>query len=481
MSHPFDRYAAFTDLRELKEVSSKPLRKSVRANLLKCSAQDLVNWGKAHGWEMTPVSWCTEGFFVDREDRSEALGKSLPHMLGMMYMQEASSMLPVALLDPQPGETILDMSSAPGSKTTQIASRIGTDGVIVANDVQDKRIWSLISNLDRCGVTTAVLTRKVGQWFGGNMTEVFDRVLCDAPCTAEGTSRKDTDALQYCSPENIGKMARLQKELLESAIHATKVGGRIVYSTCTMTPEENEEVIAYVLNKFSDQVTPLDPGLISTTDFRIPMEDSAIVQRSLGIRSSFPAVRLWPQTFDTEGFFVCVLEKRAPTKVRAPKEQEWHRYSELPSARIHEVRSLILDWYGSDCVDEHETLIMGHKEQMMVMPKKALRLGLPTKAILAGLALGKSPRTGIFRLAHEMAALRGRRATKQKLMLSETEWNEAMTGKNLTGSRDGLENGDILLTVDAPSLGTELVVGRGILKDDVILNRLPRDIVRMFS
>ncbi|MFA5800446.1 MAG: NOL1/NOP2/sun family putative RNA methylase, partial [Candidatus Peribacteraceae bacterium] len=278
--HPFDRYAAFTDLKLLLEASSRSLRKSKRVNTLKCSAPEFQHWARAKKWAIEPVPWCPEGFFVDRpsppvatgglrsasrenqeEDgqKREAMGKDLLHILGYTYMQEAASMLPVVLLDPKPGETVLDMSAAPGSKATQIVARMNNAGMLIANDVQEKRIWALLSNLQRCGAINTLVTRKVGQWFAGHMTECFDRILCDAPCTAQGTVRKDSDALMYCSMENTGKMARLQRELLESAIHATKVGGRIVYSTCTLTPEENEGVVMSILNKFSDQVFALEP------------------------------------------------------------------------------------------------------------------------------------------------------------------------------------------------------------------------------
>ena len=286
MFKAFDRYAPFTDLAALNASSAKPLRKSIRVNTLKCTVEEVKAWAKGKNWTLEPVPWCSEGFYIDRVDREEALGKDLLHLFGCFYMQEAASMLPVALLDPKPGEVILDMSAAPGSKTTQIAAKMGSPspfgggdrggggkGVLIANDVQEKRIWSLITNLQRSGVMNEVVTRKVGQWFAGNMTERFDRVLCDAPCTAQGTVRKDTDSLDYCSMDNIGKMAKLQRELLESAVHACKVGGRIVYSTCTLTPEENEEVVLSILNKFSTQLVLVDPRQILECDFSQAVKD----------------------------------------------------------------------------------------------------------------------------------------------------------------------------------------------------------------
>jgi 16S rRNA (cytosine1407-C5)-methyltransferase len=202
-------------------------------------------------------------------------------------------MLPVALLDPQPGETILDMSAAPGSKTTQVAAMMQNTGVVICNDVQEKRLWTLKTALHRCGVINAIVTKKVGQWFMKNMTERFDRVLCDAPCTAQGTSRKDSDALNFCSIENIGKMARLQRELLEAAVHACKVGGRIVYSTCTLTPEENEDIVRSILNKFSAQLEIVDPRTaLPQAALEQAVDDSIRVSGDSGL----PCVRLWPQS-----------------------------------------------------------------------------------------------------------------------------------------------------------------------------------------
>ena len=235
MSHALDRYAVFTDLQVLQEISKKPLRKSLRVNTLKSSLEEVKKWGEKQGWKLNPVPWCREGFFVERTDE-KALGKDLLHQLGAIYLQEAASMLPVELLDPKPGEEILDLCAAPGSKTTQIAAKMENTGVIVANDVQEKRLWTLHAALQRAGILNTILTSKNGEWFGGHLTECFDRVLCDAPCSAQGIARKDPDALKLGTPKHIEKLKQMQLKLLEAAIHATKIGGRIVYSTCTLTP-----------------------------------------------------------------------------------------------------------------------------------------------------------------------------------------------------------------------------------------------------
>lgn len=477
----FDRYSALTDLTALNEWTVKPLRKSLRVNTLKCSVSDMLAWGKSKDWILEPVPWCEEGFFIDRVDREEALGKDFMHLMGAFYLQEAASMLPVALLDPKPGDRVLDMSAAPGSKTTQIAARIQGRGVLIANDVQEKRIWSLLTNLQRCGVTNATVTRKVGQWFAGNMTEVFDRVLCDAPCTAQGTARKDSDALNYCSMDNIGKMARLQRELLESAVHACKVGGRIVYSTCTLTPEENEDVVLSILAKFPDQLSIVNPADILKSDFGRPLEDSAKVQSSLGRTKAEPMIRLWPQTLDTEGFFSVAIEKRAPTKDRQVKKGlEPHRWSLLPSSRRNNVAARLEDWFGTSFLHEGD-LLFEMKEQLFLLPEEYLHFFLPVNPYMGGIPFGKNTSHGLVRLSHEMATLRGTEATKQVLKVSGEDMKSVLKGVNLKMTPPGFDDGDVLMSTEASVLGRDIVFGRGMLKDGTVLNRLPRDIVRMYS
>lgn len=481
MTHPFDRYGDFTELTALKDITARPLRKSLRVNTLKCTTDELKNWGASKSWALETVPWCEEAFFIDRVDREEALGKDLLHVLGHFYMQEAASMLPVALLDPKPGERVLDMSAAPGSKTTQIAARMQNTGILIANDVQEKRIWSLLTNLQRCGSINAIVTRKVGQWFAGNMTERFDRVLCDAPCTAQGTVRKDSDALTYCSLENIGKMANLQKELLESAVHACKVGGRIVYSTCTLTPEENEGVVLSIMNKFGDQLSVLNPGEILSCDFSKAIEDSGKIQASFGRAENLPMIRLWPQTYDTEGFFSVVIEKRAPTKDRVGKKPlEGHRWSYVPKARIRDITESLGEWYGTGFLRENEVLLE-NKKQLFVVPEAALDFFLPVLPYMTGLPFAKNTTHGFPRLSHEIATLRGQEATKQVLVLQHEELKSVFKGVNLKIEKSICEDGDVLLSMESAPLKKHLVFGRGMLKAGTLLNRLPRDIVRMFS
>lgn len=458
----FERYGAFTDLALLKEWSAKPLRKSLRVNTLKMSVADFQIAAAKRGWKLQPVPWCAEGFFIDREDRSIALGRDLLHQTGCFYMQEAASMLPPSLLAVQPGETVLDMSAAPGSKTTQVAGAQQGSGVIIANDVQENRLWTLKANVHRLGVTNVVITKKVGQWFAKHMTERFDRVLCDAPCTAQGTVRKDSDALQYCGLENIEKMARLQVQLLEAAIHATKTGGCVVYSTCTLTPEENEGVVLQMLEKFGDRITIEAPeGEWAHT----PIEDSAVVQRALGSEKTHPMVRLWPQTLDTEGFFSVILRKNAPTKDPEGMDRVLPQEEPLPPRRINEAMQHFTQLYGTSFVRDRETLYqLG--ENLLLTTADVAHCHLPVQDFSLGLPFAKLLKDGRVRIAHETATLRGHEATSGTLMLSSEQLADILDGRDTPC--DPALRGDMLLLAEGRC------IGRGLAKDGLLKNNLPR-------
>lgn len=479
VSHPFDRYAAFTDLAVLKDYSARPLRKSIRVNTLKMSVEDFLAYAKKKKWELTPVPWCREGFYIDRENREEALGRDLFHLLGYFYMQEAASMLPPALLDAKPGDAVLDMSAAPGSKTTQIGASLvyarddTPKGIIVANDVQEKRLWTLKNAIHRTGLTNVIVTKKVGQWFSKHMTERFDRILCDAPCTAQGTSRKDTDALRYCSLESIEKMSRLQYQLLEAAIHATKVGGRIVYSTCTLTPEENEAVILQILNKFSTQLEVLDPGLIANTPsefWSITLNDSYRVQENLALTASRqPLLRLWPQTYDTEGFFCAVLQKNAPTKAVEPMEMVDFQERELSRSERQRIEGEISSIYGTSFLSERDRLFE-RGEMLLLSTEDVAHFDLPLKNYSLGIPFGKRLKDGRVLLDHELATLRGFMANNARLDMNESQLADLLSARDTTCPED--QAGHILLFCGAKCIGLGLAV-RGVLK-----NRLPRWMVR---
>jgi NOL1/NOP2/sun family putative RNA methylase len=219
------------------------LPKTIRVNTLKTDRVAIQKGALGNGWKLTPLRWYPDAFVIDRENRSTPLGHSLEHFAGHIYIQEASSMIPPLALDPRPGEKVLDLAAAPGSKTTQMAAMMRNTGLIVANDSSIPRLKALAANLERSGVLNVAMTNSSGNRFGRLLSGYFDKVLLDAPCSAEGTAAKSPEVLSRWSEKTIHKLATLQGKLLLGAWEAVRPGGTLVYSTCTFAPEENEAIL----------------------------------------------------------------------------------------------------------------------------------------------------------------------------------------------------------------------------------------------
>lgn len=278
----------------------RPLRRSIRVNTLKISVSDFLTLVASYGWQLTPVPWCEEGFWIERDDEEALpLGSTAEHLSGLFYIQEASSMLPVAALfaDGESPSRVMDVAAAPGSKTTQIAARIGNQGAILANEFSASRVKVLHANISRCGISNVALTHFDGRVFGAALPEAFDAILLDAPCSGEGVVRKDPDALKNWSVESNQAIAATQRELITSAFHALRPGGTLVYSTCTLNHDENEAVCLWLKAQYPNEVEflPLDGLFAGAKEATTP--------------EGF--LHVFPQIFDCEGFFVARLRKIA--------------------------------------------------------------------------------------------------------------------------------------------------------------------------
>ncbi|MDK2708175.1 16S rRNA (cytosine(1407)-C(5))-methyltransferase RsmF [Enterobacter cloacae] len=278
----------------------RPLRRSIRVNTLKISVADFLALVSPYHWQLTPVPWCEEGFWIEREDEASLpLGSTAEHLSGLFYIQEASSMLPVAALfaDSNAPERVMDVAAAPGSKTTQIAARMANRGAILANEFSASRVKVLHANISRCGIQNVALTHFDGRVFGAALPEAFDAILLDAPCSGEGVVRKDPDALKNWSVESNLDIASTQRELIDSAFHALRPGGTLVYSTCTLNRDENEDVCLWLKAQYPDAVE-----FLPLNDLFASAEDAITPEGFLHV---------FPQIYDCEGFFVARLRKTA--------------------------------------------------------------------------------------------------------------------------------------------------------------------------
>ena len=288
-----ERYEKLTNIKEFKEYCARGLRKSIRINTLKISVRDFL---ERSDLSLEKIKWCEQGFFVD--DRI-TLGNLNDHFLGYFYVQESASMLPPLVLDVK--GKILDMCAAPGSKTGQIAAMMNNKGLIIANDYDYIRLKALTMNLQRLGVINTVITNMKGYFIKDN----FDSILLDAPCSGTGAIRKSPGTVEIYNTNMIRKLSSDQKSLINNAFKILDEEGSLVYSTCSLEPEENEEVIDFLLNKYENaKVENIKFNGLKTSDAVLEFEGKKYDEE---IKKS---VRIWPQDNDTEGFFVCKIRKK---------------------------------------------------------------------------------------------------------------------------------------------------------------------------
>lgn len=272
---------------------------------------------------LQPVPWEPDGFYYPEDFRP---GRLPLHEAGMYYIQEASAMLPAVLCDAKPGDRVLDLCAAPGGKSTKLAACLQGKGILVANEIHPERAKVLSSNLERMGVRNALVTNETPQSLASRFPLFFDRIVVDAPCSGEGMFRKEEEALIHWSPENIRMCAERQLEILEEASSMLRAGGRLVYSTCTFSPEENEGVIFRFLMghpDFSLVSVPNLPGIraeewglscgrpdwLSKAGIDAASFGSAGLERAEELGGT---IRLWPHLLKGEGHFAAVLRKDDP-------------------------------------------------------------------------------------------------------------------------------------------------------------------------
>ncbi len=295
-----------TDQEEFWNIIEKPLTKTIRCNTLKISPGKLKKQLEEKKWEISqPYKSNPEIMLIKSGLQPGELGKSREHILGYYYIQEVSSMVPMLALQPQPGELVLDLCAAPGSKTTQASSLMENKGTILANDVSLGRISILSANLERQGCTNVIVTRHDAVQLCSKLKKLnfyFDKILLDVPCSGEGNIRSNPATFKMWNQKVIQKLSSLQKRIAEAAIPLLKEGGELIYSTCTHSPEENELNVQYLLDKYGLKVQPIN----------LPLKCREGLTEWQGQKLSPElknACRIYPQDNNTEGFFLCKMKK----------------------------------------------------------------------------------------------------------------------------------------------------------------------------
>lgn len=412
---------------------------ALRVNPLKADKQDFLD--KAP-FDLRPVAWETNGFYYESDNQP---GKHPWHEAGVYYIQEPSAMAPVAYLEAKPGDRILDLCAAPGGKSTQIAAGLRGEGLLVCNEIHPQRAKILSENVERMGIRNALVTNETPAKLADTFVEFFDKILVDAPCSGEGMFRKNEEACEEWSLENVQLCADRQDEILDCAAGMLRPGGRLVYSTCTFAPAENEGSISRFIKRhpeFKIVEVPLYEGMsCGVAEWTDEPAD--------GIEKT---IRLWPHLLQGEGHYLAVLEKdgEVPAGYQGFCKNGLQRGIQT---KLEDYKQFLADTLRIDL--DGELLLFG--EQLYLIPQ-----GMPAiqglKVMRPGLHLGTLKKNR-FEPSHALALTLTVDDVKRFVDLESTDPQAKAYLNGMTLNHDG-EKGWYLITVDGYSLGWGKLAGQ---------------------
>ena len=352
-------------------------------------------------------------------------GKSPEHVTGLIYSQEPAAQMVAQVAHPHEGMRVLDLAAAPGGKSTHLLSYLNNTGLLVSNEINNKRSKILVENIERFGARNVLVTNESAERLAKVFSSFFDLIVLDAPCSGEGMFRKQPDAMDYWSLDYPAQCAALQREILEDAVKMLANGGELVYSTCTWAPEENEEIVAWILNEFPLELVDL-PKINGMTP---------------GI--DYPeTARMYPHRFKGEGQFVA--------KFRFVGE---HKLPKLKSARSNltaDQRSLWQTFQNEHLKVEIKGDLQTFGDQLYLLP-----LGLPDlskiKIARNGLHLGTFKKKR-FEPSFALGLALQPSEVKNKLELSQQDFEVYVGGETLQ-IKESLPNGWYQLLIHGNGLG----------------------------
>ncbi len=450
MEKLFQRYSSIIpDYEKFLDYVKRPLGLSFRVNTLKAKKDHILLLIK--DWQAKRLPFYEDGFVVQKK---LSLGNHFTHKLGFIYLQEKASMIPTIVLDPKPGEVVLDLCGAPGSKATQIAQQMKNQGLLIINEINKKRLRGLIFNVRRCGLLNEAIISIPGQKIDRILPEYFDRILIDAPCSAEGTIRRSKAVLYHWGLKNIEHMARIQKGLIVSGFRALRPGGTMVYSTCTIAPEENEGVVSYLLEKFNN----VDILPINLAGFKLRPGITKWQGISFDKRVKNCA-RVLPQDNDTAPFFIARITKLGLYKPR----MKYMGRVEFKNEPIDYLRK----HFGIDPEPFKDFAIFKKNEQYFISNPEVYSFW-EFKSLRKGLELGRFYEKQL-KSDNDFIQIFGNRPSKNFFRLNDWQVRKFMNGDIIKVRDSRIEKGFVML------LYKDLPIGIGKFNGQEIRSTLKRE------
>lgn len=309
------------------ESYDNPRQYGLRINPMKITEEELA---EGSGFSLDPIPWTKTGYFYKEEDQP---ARHPYYSAGLYYLQEPSAMTPAARFPVEPGERVLDLCAAPGGKATALGAALQGKGVLVANDISNSRAKALLKNLEIFGISNAFVTNEVPQNLAERFEGFFDKVLIDAPCSGEGMFRKDPAVIKTWEEERPEYFAKLQKDILKNGVRMLRPGGKLLYSTCTFAPVENEGSISWILEQCPEmELIPIE-GYEGFSEGNPAWGDGREELRR--------CVRIWPHKMKGEGHFLALLKKSEDaleTRIRLE-----------PPTRMDKKNKKVLEEFFKDC------------------------------------------------------------------------------------------------------------------------------------
>lgn len=403
----------------------------LRINPLKITEQQ---WQRLAPFPLEKIPFVKYGYYY-HYDQVEP-GKHPYHLAGLYYIQEPSAGFVAEVLDVKPGDLVLDLCAAPGGKSTQIGALLNGDGILVANEIVSKRAKVLSENIERMGIKNAIVTNETPEKLAKHFPHYFTKIVVDAPCSGEGMFRKDPESIQFWSTDHVKQMSEIQYKILQNAYQMLKSGGILVYSTCTFSPEENEQVVERFLNDFPDMELVEIEKIAGISDGRPEWS----VKQTKDLKK---CARIWPHLIKGEGHFIAKMKKTSVTIDKKPIKKA---KTKLPVKELQ----YFFDFQKNYLVDVDFPNITKFGNQLYSLPPNCPDL-TNLKILRAGLHLGELKKNR-FEPNHALALYLKKENVKQTVNLSSTEkiWQQYVKGETIKGCG---QNGWVLVTIDGFSLG----------------------------